>query len=119
MLYRNQAGDWTSSVIVVPYQDRIVCLYTDGKKNLGSKPEDDLEKPVDSDDLVLVEAVVDSDGQVLSRKMLADKACNLGYFLSAGQKLSDHSYIFPLGRNRVSMTRFYTEFEQWVTVDVR
>ena len=119
VLYRNQVKNWTSSIIVVPYQDKIVCLYTDGKKNLGSKPEDDLEKPVDTDDLILAEAVVDSDGRVLSRKVLGDKVGNLGYFLSGMQKLADNKYVFPLGRNRFNMTRYYTEFEQWVTAEVQ
>jgi hypothetical protein len=43
------------------------------------------------------------------------RAC---YFTGYKQRLSDQSYLVPLGQDKVNMMRYYTELEQWATVEV-
>jgi len=118
VLNRNQQSTQASGFIVQPLGDKLVCIYTDTKKNMESLAPDELSKPADADNLVLGEAVFGSDGALISRKVIGDRMGNLNYFTSYSRPLSDHSYIFPLGRNRVNMVRYYTEVEQWAVVDI-
>jgi hypothetical protein len=115
VLYRNQLLSSASQVILHPYGDKLVCFYTVAKKHLES---DDLRKPADPDDLILAEAVFSSDGKLVSREMIGDKAGSLDYFISEFKPLSANSYIFPLARLRANMARYYVEMEQWVTLDI-
>jgi len=118
VIYRNQERTNTSGVIAIPYHDKLVCIYNDNEKSIAS---DDLRvngKKYDISDLVIASAVVGSDGTVISRKKLADKDGHLCYFTDDQKPLSPTSCIIPLGKDKVNAIRYYTEFEQWATVEV-
>jgi hypothetical protein len=88
------------------------------KKNIESGDPSEIEKTVDANELVLGEAVIGSDGSIISRKVISDRSVKLDYFISYVQNLSGNSYLFPLGRNKVNMLRYYTEIEQWATIEI-
>jgi len=118
VIYRNQAMSNASGVVVIPYHDKLVCIYNDNEKSIVS---DDLRvngKKYDLSDLVIASAVVGSDGTVISRKKLADKEGHLCYFTDDQKPLSATSCIIPLGKDKFNAIRYYTEFEQWATVEV-
>jgi hypothetical protein len=118
VLYRNQQYSKTGGFITHAYGDQLVIIYNDDKKNLESKDPSELERTADLSDLVLAEAVIGSDGNVISRKAIGDRVSNLNYLTGDFQRLPEQQYLFPLGRTRVNMVRYYNEIEQWVTLHI-
>jgi hypothetical protein len=118
VIYRDQTMTNASMMIPIPYHDKLVCIYNDNEKSIGS---DDLRingKGYEMKDLVLAVAVIGNDGTIISRKKLATKQGNLTFFTDDRQRLSSASYLVPLGRDRVNMIRYFTEYEQWATIKV-
>jgi hypothetical protein len=118
VIYRSQAMSNASMVIPIPFHDKLVCIYNDNEKSIAS---DDLHvngKKYEMRDLVLACAVIGSDGTVISRKKLADKAGHLSYFTNDREWVSPTRCLVPLGKDRYNMVRYYTEYEQWVTINV-
>jgi hypothetical protein len=118
VIYRNQEMTAASELIAIPYKDKLVCIYNDSPKSIGSDDLRVIDKKYDAGDLVLAAAVVGNDGVVVSRNKIADKTGRACYFTGFKQRLSDQSYLVPLGQDKVNMMRYYTELEQWATVEV-
>jgi hypothetical protein len=115
LIYRDQPRNEASYFIALPYKDKFVCLYSDFRKNIY--PES--EKTDRPRELVLTQATWSADGTLLGKKEVAARPDGgLIYFISNAKPLSDHTWQLPMGRNRVNMVRYYTEIEQWATLEV-
>lgn len=117
LIFRNQPRDEASSFIALPYQDKFVCIYTDFRKNAYPEGAGKIDRPRE---LVLTQATWGADGTLLGKKEVAARPDGgLTYFINNATPMSDHSWWMPLGRNRVNMVRYYTEIEQWATLEVK
>jgi len=120
LLNRMQANSEASGYIPVAYKNTLVCIYCDSKKNLEAGTDQKIKSSSKAADLVLIQAVISSDGAIISRKVISDAPEGSNYFyLDYNKQLSDKSYLMPIGRQRMNMARYYTEIDQWATVTVQ
>jgi hypothetical protein len=119
VIYRNQEMTNASMFIVAPYHSKLVCIYNDSEVNIGSDDPRVNGKKYGARGLVLAVAVLSSDGTIVSRKKLADKQGHLTYFTADQQPLPAESYLIPLGQDKLSLIRYFAEYEQWATVCIR
>ena len=118
VVYRDQEMTAASAFIAVPYGDKLVCIYNDSEKSLGS---DDLRvngKQYRIGDMVLAYAVIGSDGTVISRKKVADKDGHLSFFTQYQQNIGDDNYLVPMCEYKMNAIRYYTEMKQWAKIKV-
>jgi hypothetical protein len=118
VIYRNQEMSVASRIIAIPYKDKLVCIYNDSPKSIGSDDLRVIDKKYDPTDLVLAAAVIGNDGTVTNREKIADKTGRSFYFTGYRWRLSDNSYLVPLGQVKANLMRYYTDLEQWATVEV-
>jgi len=120
MIPRKQIISEASDCIYFAWKNNLVCIYNDREKNLQSNDARDVSSENNTGDLVLAEAVISSDGAVLSKKKIADKPQGgNSFFTGVPQRLSSTSYVIPLGRRRVNMMQYYTELTQWATLSIQ
>ena len=118
VIYRDQEMTAASAFITVPYGDKLVCIYNDSEKSLGS---DDLRvngRRYEIGDLVLAYAVIGSDGTVISRKKVADKDGHLSFFTQYQQNIGDNNFLVPLCEYKMNAIRYYTEMKLWAKIKV-
>jgi len=119
VIYRSQEMTNASMFIAAPYHNKLVCIYNDNEKSINSDDPHVNGKKYDLKELVLAVAVMGSDGTVISRKKLADKQGHLSFFTNDQQPLPAKGYLIPLGRDKVNLIRYFTEYEQWATVSIQ
>jgi len=118
VIYRNQAASEAAAPIGIPYGNKLICIYNDTEKAIGSDDPHINDKVKDVDELVLAVAVFGNDGTILSKKELAGKAGGPNFFTGYVQQLSGKEYLIPMARDKVNLARYYTELEQWATVHI-
>jgi hypothetical protein len=118
VIYRNQQWTQASSPVTIPYGDKLVCIYTDSEKGIASDDAHTNDKVKHEDDLVLAMAVLNSDGTIVSKKKLADRAGGANFFTLYTQQSTASQYLIPLGKNKTNLARYYTELEAWATLDI-
>jgi hypothetical protein len=118
VIYRNQEMTSASGEIVIPYQDKLVCIYNDSEKSIASDNRKINGKRYDSGDLVLAEAVLASDGSLISKKKIAGRDKKLSYFTEYQQRISSNTYLIPIAQDKANLIRYYTEIEQWATLEI-
>lgn len=116
IIYRDQPRNEASYFIALPYKNKFVCLYTDFRKNIYPDESEKIDRPRE---LVLTQATWSADGTLLGKKEVAARPDGgLIYFINAAKPLAKDTWVMPMGRNRVNMVRYYTEIEQWATLEV-
>ncbi len=118
VIYRNQKLSQASVPITFPYGNKLVCIYTDSEKGITSDDAHTNDKVKDEDDLVLAVAVLNSDGTIVNKKKLADRAGGANFFTQYMQQSTPNQYLIPLGKDKVNLARYYTELEAWATLDI-
>jgi hypothetical protein len=118
VVYRNQEMGHGSAPLIVPYGDKLVCIYSDSEKGLDSDKPEHTDKRRDAGELVLAVAVIGNDGSIISRKKLSDRPGSSVFMTNHQQSLTGNTYLVPVGHDRVNLARYYTEVEQWATVEV-
>lgn len=118
VIYRNQKLSAASVPVTNPYGDKLICIYTDSEKGISSDDPHTNDKVRDEDELVLAVAILGSDGTIMSKKKLADRVGGANFFTGFTQQLSGTRYLIPVGRNRMNLARYYTELEEWATLDI-
>jgi hypothetical protein len=119
VIYRNQEMTDASMFIAVPYHDKLVCIYNDSEKSVGSNDLGVNGSRFTLKEVVLAVAVFRNDGTTLSRRKLADKQGRLTYFTNAQQELAGGNVLIPLGEDKLRGIRYFTDYEQWATVGIR
>ena len=116
VLYRDLLDDGPGGCIAIAYKNSLVCIYNEIKKNV---PVNETTNTTDKPNwMVLTQAVVNTDGSIVSQKEIAPNSPAGNYFTSACQAVSNNRYVIPIGRTRESMVKYYTELVQWVTLDI-
>ena len=118
VVYRNQEMGHGSAPLIVPYGDKLLCIYYDSEKGLASDKPEHTDKRRDAGELVLAMAVLGNDGSLISRKKLLDRVGSSVFMTNHQQSLTGNTYLVPVGHDRVNLTRYYTEVEQWATLEV-
>jgi len=119
ILYRKQESSHASGLIVMPYKNSLVCIYCDSKKNIDFGDAEKVKSEDNPAKLVLVQAVLNSDGTVTDRQEIGGDATGSNYyFLDSYERTSKKSFVFPIGRERVNLMRYYTELVQWATLEI-
>jgi len=120
LLYRKQEVSEASGYIPIAWKNKLICIYCDSKKNLESGQDEKVKVVNRPADLVLAEAVIATDGTILSRGQIADTAIGSNYYyLDYNKQVTNTSYLIPVGRLRLNMARYYTEIVQWANVSVK
>ena len=108
------------SPVVIPYNNKLVCIYTDKEKNVEAPISDKVSSSQNSSDLILADAIVDSDGNIVSREKLVD--CPKGrnsFFTSEARKITPNKISLPIGIINSNFTSFGKRFIQWVNLEVK
>ncbi|HLZ88000.1 MAG TPA: hypothetical protein VKQ52_12185, partial [Puia sp.] len=118
VIYRNQRLSPASIPIAIPYGNKLICIYTDSEKGIASDDPHTNDKVKDESDLVLAMAILNSDGTIISKKKLAAPVGSANFFTMYMQQLNSRQFLIPLGRERVNLARYYSELEEWATLDI-
>ena len=111
VLPRLQSGNAYSNLITVVKDNKLICFYTDVEKNVLADIKDKAKCCPAPANMVLAAAVFDSNGNLIERKKVADEpGGNICYIPNLYNKINDQSFMFPLGRQRVSLVKKYNEF---------
>jgi hypothetical protein len=99
MIRRNQNMSVGSEGIYIPYQDKLVVFYNDYKANLKEGADDDKVNQKGGTivhELSLAYAVIDNNGAVKERKLLAEGVSRMNCFNTGiYQKVGDNKYAVP------------------------
>lgn len=118
VIYRNQELSAASLPIGIPYGNKFICIYNDTEKAINSDDTHTNDKAKSEDGLVLAIAVLNSDGTIISKKMLAGRTGGPNFFTADVQVPSPGQYFIPVGRDKFNLVRYYSELEQWAKVTV-
>ena len=98
MIPRAQHSCGGSKSLFIPYQDKLVVIYNDFAKYINDKLTDDVN-PVRINavkELSLAGAIVNKDGTIVSRKMLAEGIARMNFYnTSYCEFLSDKKLLIP------------------------
>ena len=115
---RSQEQSVESDFIAIPYKDKLICVYNDNEKSIGSDDPKINGKRYRVDDLVLAYAVIGSDGTIIERKKLGDKQGKLAYFTRYMESLPDSSFLIPMCEYKMGVGRYYLRMQRWAAVKV-
>jgi hypothetical protein len=118
VIYRIQERSEASGIVAVPMDDKLDLLYNDGEKNILSTEPTGNRKTYPLRELVLAEAVMGSDGKLISKSKIAVKDADGHFFLSLAQRLSDMSFLVPVGEESNAKIHYNPLTKQWANVDV-
>ena len=94
--YQNYCGGSTS--LFIPYHDKLVVVYNDYAKYINSELTDKVD-PIRINmvrELSLASAVVNKDGTIENRKMLAEGIARMNFFdISSKEIVSDKKWVIP------------------------
>ncbi len=120
VLNRVQTNSLVTGYIPVAYKDKLVCIYCDSKNNLQSGTDNKIKTSNKSTDIVLVEAVIGSDGTMISRNVINDSLPNSDdFYIDYNKQLSATSYVIPVARQKLSGGKYISEVSQWATVSIQ
>lgn len=120
VIYRDIRELEPAGVIAAAYKNSLVLIYNDGPKNITIKDSTDYSSEKDASDLVLAAAVMSSNGALVSKKQISGDVIGSNYFYTSFNKqVANNRFIIPIGRERVNLARYYTEFVQWGTVTIQ
>jgi hypothetical protein len=119
VIYRNQETSPASGFVAVAADDKLVLLYNDGERNILSADATGSKRTISPLGLVLAQAVFDHDGKLISKSKIANKDRGLNFLTSLTQRLSDNSFLIPVGQKTYNMLRYYVVTEQWANVNLR
>lgn len=119
VVYRIQANSQAAGFVTIPVDDGLGLLYNDGEKNILSAEATGNKKTYKPGDLVLAEAVLGSDGKLISKSKIAVKDAGGDLLLSLAQRVPGMGYLVPVGGETYNMNRYYLLTKQWADVDVR
>lgn len=106
--------------LYIPMNDKLMCVYADKERNLDVGITDKPYTNTLASEMILIAATYDSNGTLLSRKKIADKPGSSNYFmLDENFSIGNRLFLLPVGRQRVSMVKYYTEYEQLATLELK
>lgn len=120
MISRNQSQTQASGCIYIPFQNKLMCIYSAYEKNIDSELTDKVKKENETKELVLAAAIIGDDGKIISRKKMAENTGGKNYFfISKASFNSDNHILIPIGRNKISMVKYYTELVQMASLEIK
>ena len=106
-------------VITIPYKNSIICIYDDKESNLNEPDPDKVKVIKGTHELELASVTINSNGNITSRKIIAENAKGkMIFFTQYAQQMSPSQFVIPIGREKTTFMRFVKEITQWATVDL-
>lgn len=118
LIPRSQEHTAASDIVIIPYQDKFVCVYNDNEKNIQMDDSKINKKIWGADQLVLAYAVFGGDGSLIERRKLGDKIDNLLSFTKLQQSLSSTRFLVPLCEYKPYELLGYLHMRRWATVSI-
>jgi hypothetical protein len=110
---RKQVTSGASDCITRTNKNTIMCIYTDGKVNIETSSEDDT-KVISSvnNTLALAALVMDSDGRILSKKVISESPKGGYYDISKKFEITDKNILIPISHSRTTFTAVFSSIVQ-------
>ncbi len=111
LIPKKQYRSSTTNFFNYVYKDKLVCIYADLPKFQAKEFLDKEISLVSAENgLVPVVNIYDSEGKLISKKMLLENSKEVKGLLMIGgrSQFEDGKYIIPIGDNKASMTKYYT-----------
>jgi len=120
LIPRLLTGAKPGAAVFIKNHNQLICLYGDKEKYLAKDIKESSGYTKDPEDLVLAAAVYNSNGDLLSRNKIAEKAgSDNAYLLSGSYFYNGNSLLIPVGRHRITPMREYDQYERLVVVELK
>lgn len=121
LIPKKQAAGSVTSFFNYVFQDKLICVYADLAKFQEKEFEDKqigLVRTVGG--MIPVANIYDSEGKLLSRKMLVEneKQMKGNVMIGNRSKIGDNKFLFPVGESKVNMVKYYTSVNQVCYLEV-
>lgn len=121
LIPKKQTATPFTTFFTFAHKDKLICIYADLPKYHEKDYSDkDFSLARTVNGMVPVANTYDSDGKLLSRKLLmsSDKDMKGNVMISNRSWISDKKILFPVGESKVNMVKFYTSVNQMWFVEV-
>jgi hypothetical protein len=103
------------------YQEKLICIYGDHIKFLEKEiPDKKIGLVRMPGGIVPVAVIYDSNGNLVSKKMLITEAKTIPGNVMIGDwsKVEDNRFLMPIGKTKVNMVKYYSSVSQMCYVEV-
>ena len=95
------------------YKDKLVCIYADLPKFQEREFNDkEIGQVRTVGGLVPVANIYDSDGKLLSRKVLINSKLKGNLMIGTRSKIGKNKFLFPVSETKVNLVKYYSRVSQ-------